>query len=259
MNILLTNDDGIDAAGIWSLYNGFVKLGHNVWMVAPKFEKSAQSHAITTRDPLRIECKQLQVFSVSGTPADCVILAFETILKEFLKDNKIDLVVSGINAGQNLGDDILYSGTVAAAVEAACYGYKAIAISTTSYKDQYYDTATTVLIKLLDNGIMDYLGYREIVNINVPNVPYADIQGVTICQTGFRRYQNIVHTMEDHRGNNIYWLGGDKPTIDKSDFEIDAYAIKENKVSISPIKIDLNDYEKINKMVTSFNLVLEQK
>jgi len=106
MKILLVNDDGVMAEGIWALYNSIKERGYDVWLVAPKFEKSAQSHAITTRDPLRVEKVQDRVWSVNGTPADCVIVAFEYLLKQH-GNPQIDLVISGINAGQNIGDDVL--------------------------------------------------------------------------------------------------------------------------------------------------------
>jgi 5'-nucleotidase len=251
LNILLTNDDGITADGIMVLYKHFSAVGHDVYIVAPKFEKSAQSHAVTTREPLRIEAQTDRIYAVTGTPADCVIMAFEYILRE-LNPVEIDLVISGINAGQNLGDDVLYSGTVAAAVEAACYGKKAIAISTTSYSNQRYDTAAIALIRLIEAGLMDYIGYREIVNVNVPNIDISEIQGVTIAQTGFRRYQNIIKKHTDNRNKDIFWLGGESPMIDSSDYEIDSHAIRENKVSISPLRIDWNDYQKIKPMSERF-------
>jgi len=244
MKILLTNDDGVEAKGIWALHEALTKAGHTVWIVAPRYEQSAKSHAITTRDPIRPELHQPGVYSVTGTPADSVIIAFEHLVK----DEGIDLVVSGINAGQNLGDDIFYSGTVAAAIEAACYGKPAIAISITSYKNQHYHTASKVLIKLLDAGIMQFATYREPLNINVPNIPFEDITGYTVCQAGYRRYQNILHRAKDHRGGELFWLGGDNPLIDKSDYEVDGYVVKENKVAITPLKIDLNYYQKIKQM-----------
>jgi len=244
MNILLTNDDGIEAKGIWSLYETLVQAGHKVFIVAPRYEQSAKSHAITTRDPIRPETHQEGVYSVTGTPADAVIIAFENLVK----DENIDLVVSGINAGQNLGDDIFYSGTVAAAIEAACYGKPAIAISITSYKSQNYLTACKVLLKLFDAGIMQFATYREPININVPNVSFEEITGYTVCQAGYRRYQNILHKSKDHRDNKLFWIGGNNPLIDKSDYEIDGYVIKENRVAITPLKVDFNHYQKIKQM-----------
>ncbi|MDX9870456.1 MAG: 5'/3'-nucleotidase SurE, partial [Candidatus Cloacimonadales bacterium] len=134
MNILLCNDDGIESKGIKILLDTFEKKGHKVFMIAPSTERSAMSHAITIREPLRIKQYSLNSWSVSGTPVDSVLVALEHLLVE----EKIDLVISGINAGQNIGDDVLYSGTVGVAVEAMCLGYKAIALSITSYENQYW-------------------------------------------------------------------------------------------------------------------------
>jgi len=252
MNVLLTNDDGIDAPGIWALHTALSKAGHKVYIVAPRLEKSACSHAISTRDPMRISEHQEGVYSVTGTPADCVILAFEQILQGV----EIDFVVSGINTGQNLSDDILYSGTVAGAVEASRYGKRAIAISVTSYVNCHFETACKVLLKLLDAGILDFAGYREPINVNVPNIAFEKIAGYTVCVAGFSKYQNIVHLAKDHRGNEIIWLGGEKPLIEESDFEIDHHAIKEHKVSITPLEIDLNAYEKLAEMSRHFDDLL---
>jgi len=247
MNVLLLNDDGVDSKGIWALFNSLVEKGHNAWMVAPKFEKSAQSHAITTRDPLRVEKVQDRVWSVTGTPADCVILAFEYLLKES-ENPDIDFVISGINAGQNIGDDILYSGTVAAAIEAMCFGYKAIAISIASYYNQIYDTAVHAFWQLYDKGLLDFIDHREILNINVPNVRINELQGYSICQTGFRRYQDMLSKTIDQRNREIFWITGERPVFEKSNYGLDIHAVKENKVSISPLKIDFNNSQKIKSM-----------
>jgi len=247
MNILLVNDDGIYSDGIWALFNSIRERGHEVWMVAPKFEQSAKSHSITTRDPLRIEKKQEGVWSVNGTPADCVIVAFEHLLVE-LGNPPIDLVVSGINNGQNIGDDVLYSGTVAAAIEAMCFGYKSIALSIASYHNQIYETAVHVFWKLIENGIENMIGHREIFNVNIPNVEIKDLKGYVVCQTGFRRYQDMLSSTVDQRNREIFWITGSDPIFEKSSYPIDAGAIKKNKVAISPLKIDFNNYEKINSL-----------
>ncbi|MCL2065114.1 MAG: 5'/3'-nucleotidase SurE [Candidatus Cloacimonetes bacterium] len=268
MNILLVNDDGIESRGIWTLYEAMIAKRHNVWLVAPKTEKSATSHAITLRDPLRVEKVRDRVWSVTGTPVDCVIMAFEELLRQeeclqltksptnsqikmvdsINPDLKIDLVISGINAGPNRGDDVLYSGTVAAAIEAMCFGYKAIALSITSHSDQIYETAVFAINKLLENGIIDYIGHREIININVPNVAIDELKGFVVCQTGFRRYRDVLIKQKDNREKDIYWIGGYNPIYEISDYELDYFATKENKVSISPLKIDLTNYKKMVDM-----------
>ena len=254
MNILLTNDDSVESKGIWILRELLIDAGHKVFLVAPAIERSAASHSITIREPLRVKKVQNpfnkkdfteSAFSVSGTPVDCVILAFEEILKN---EPKIDLVISGINAGQNLGDDMLYSGTVAAAIEAMCFGYKAIAISNTSFESQKYEVAAEIMCNLVKHNISQFIGHREILNINVPNVDKNEIKSTRITQVGFRRYQNILHKDKDHRNRDIFWIGGDNPIYEKSDFCLDYEAIKNNEVSISPVKVDFSNKDKIDSL-----------
>lgn len=240
---MLTNDDGIEAKGIQVLAEVLRENGHNTFIVAPMLERSAASHSITIREPLRIKKYTHQSWGVSGTPVDCVLVAFEHLLKE----EHIDLVISGINAGQNIGDDILYSGTVGAAIEAMCMGFKSIGVSITAYENQKYEVAAQILADLIAKNIMSLIGYREVLNINVPNIDKADIKGYKVCRTGFRRYQNILHHHQDHRKRDIYWIGGDHPIFDDTEEDIDGIAIANHYVSISPLKIDYNDYEKINE------------
>ena len=257
MNILVVNDDGINAKGLWMLHDSLIEKGHNVWVVAPSTEKSAQSHAITIRDPLRVERYSERAWSVTGTPVDCVIVAFEGLLKEEGRDQTpdpkpqtphIDLVISGINAGPNRGDDVLYSGTVAAAIEAMCFGVRAIALSITSHTNQKYETAIHCFMKLLEKGIHEFIGHREILNINVPNVEINEVQGYIICQTGFRRYQEMLGTQSDPRNRTMYWILGRDPIYEIGKYDIDYHVTIENKVAISPLKIDFNNYEKIKTM-----------
>jgi 5'-nucleotidase len=254
MNILLSNDDGVNAKGLIVLYDFLTECKHNVYIVAPETEQSAKSHAITTRSPLILNKLEDNIFSVNGTPADCIIMAKEYIISEHFNNIKFDLVISGINAGQNLGDDVFYSGTVAAAIEGALYGFKSIAISSCGTDNNYFNTAAMVLIKLLDSGILDYINYREVLNINVPNIKYEKLKGVIFCQAGYRRYQNIVHKHKDHRNHDIFWLGGNQPIIENSDYEIDLHEIKNNKVTITPLKIDINDYSKLQELCESQKL-----
>ncbi len=253
MNILLTNDDGIEAKGIQILAEILKKWGHNIYMVAPISERSAASHSITIREPLRIKQYDENAWGVSGTPVDCVLMAFEHFL---VGKPDIDLVISGINAGQNIGDDILYSGTVGAAVEAMCMGYKAIAVSITSYENQKFETAATIMAQLLDKKIHELIGYRHVLNVNVPNVSLNEIKGFKICKTGFRRYQNILHHHKDHRSRDIFWIGGDDPVWDLYHEDIDGVAVENNFVAISPLKIDYND----NDMLASYqNFLINNK
>ncbi len=242
MRILLTNDDGIEAKGIQVLADELEKAGHEIIVVAPEKERSAASHSITLRDPLRIKEIKPNWYHVGGTPVDCMILASEVLIKE-----PVDLVISGINAGQNLGNDILYSGTVGAAIEGMFLGFKAIAISITSYRDQIYESAAISLTQMLGDGLLDLIGEKEILNINVPNVELSEIKGVKITNIGHRRYTDFVYTQKDHRGNDIHWIGGDNPVWEEAE-NIDADAIRNNYISITPIEFNFTKKESFDKI-----------
>jgi len=246
VNVLLVNDDGINAEGLWALSKAFKKKKHTVYVIAPKIEQSAMSSALTIREAIRIDSIKKNVWAVHGTPVDCVMLGFEYILKSKIAKKGIDLVVSGINAGPNLCSDIIYSGTVGAAIEAASFNYKAIAISINSSVNPKYDVAATVLLDLIDKGITQYIGSHEIININVPNVKIDDIKGYSICQTGFSRYQNTIVKSADGRNKEVFWISGNNPLIESGEYDIDTYAVKSNKIAISPLKIDYNNYSKFD-------------
>ncbi len=242
MKILLTNDDGIDAPGINILAEELQKNNHNIYIVAPQKEQSATSHSITLHQPMRIFKRAKNIYAVTGTPTDCVILASQVILKE-----DIDLVISGINNGQNMGEDVLYSGTVAAAIEGMFLGFKAIAVSLTSFTNQKYETAAYFIGKFLDNGIVDVIDRGEILNINVPNVSIEDVKGVKITYLTHRKYVDFVAEQEDPRGEKIYWIGGNKPLWDTKEGS-DAEAVFDNYISITPIKPQFTHKESIEKL-----------
>jgi len=244
MRILLTNDDGIDAAGITILAKQLKENGHEITIVAPDKEQSATSHSITLHQPLRIIKRAENKYAVTGSPADCIILASTVI-----KAKPFDLVISGINSGRNMGEDILYSGTVAAALEAMLMGYKAIAVSLTSFKDQNFEAAATILNNMLDNGLPELIGEREVFNINIPNIAVEEIEGIKITETGHRKYQDFVSEQKDPRGRKIYWIGGGEPLWSKVG-DTDFKAIFQNYVSISPISPNFtnrNSFSKIQK------------
>lgn len=229
MKILLTNDDGIDAPGINVLAEVLEGAGHDIIVVAPSKEQSATSHSITLHEPLRIIERDERHFAVTGSPADCMILAFRVILKD-----SVDLVISGINGGQNMGEDILYSGTVAAALEAMFIGNKAIALSIASHQDQKFETAARYMRQFIDEGITDLIEGRMALNINVPNVDYDDVKGVKVSNIGHRKYEDFVKEQKDPRGRKIYWIGGAKALWEdkeNSDFKI----VNDNHISITPI------------------------
>jgi 5'-nucleotidase len=230
MRILLTNDDGIDAPGIQTLEKVLENNGHEIIVVAPNKEQSATSHSITLHEPLRIYERGENRFAITGSPADCAIIA-ERIL---LKDKHIDLVISGINGGQNMGEDLLYSGTVAAALEAMFLGFKAMAVSLTAYSNQKFETAAHFVNDFINKGLQENIGKKEILNINVPNLEIDEIKGIRITEVGHRKYQDFVKEQVDPRGRKIYWIGGGPPWWDPNG-NTDFKAISEGFVSITPI------------------------
>lgn len=230
MKILLTNDDGIDAPGITILEKTLKENGHEIIVVAPDKEQSATSHSITLHQPLRIHQRGDNRFAVTGSPADCAIIAERIVLK----NKHVDLVISGINGGQNMGEDLLYSGTVAAALEAMFLGFPAIAVSLAAYTEQKFATAAHFLNNFLDSGLHKLIDQREILNINVPNLEIEEIKGVKITEVGHRKYQDFVKEQTDPRGRKIYWIGGGPPWWDPKG-NTDFKAISEGFISITPI------------------------
>lgn len=251
MRILLTNDDGIDAYGINILAKELESNGHKVIIVAPDKEQSASSHSITLHQPLRILYRSENRFAVTGSPADCIILAEKVVLKK-----PVDLVISGINNGRNMGEDILYSGTVAAALEAMFLGFRAISLSLASYIDQKFETAAYFMNKMLDNELYKLIAKNEVFNINIPNVDISEVKGIKITQVGHRKYQDFVKEQIDPRGRKIYWIGGAKPLWSKEG-NTDFKAVSQNYISITPISPDFSkkeSYEKIKNWVRKNNI-----
>lgn len=233
MKILLTNDDGIQAAGLRTLARQLSIAGHEIIIIAPDRERSAASHSLTLRKDLRVKQIADNEYSVDGTPVDCVVIAIQNLLK-----NPVDIVISGINAGQNMGEDVLYSGTVAAAVEASLFGYKAMAISINSYHDQLYGTAAEWMVRLLEKGIDNLLAPQSIININIPNVKPEDIRGVRLTRVGHRKYYNFIRIVDQFEDGFSYRIGGDQPVWDLHK-GTDSEAVSENYVSLTPLGFEL--------------------
>ncbi|MCB5253775.1 MAG: 5'/3'-nucleotidase SurE [Candidatus Cloacimonadaceae bacterium] len=252
MRILLVNDDGINAAGIRSLQIALKQAGHQIIMVAPDRERSAASHSITLRKDIHATRIGVDEWAVSGTPVDCVVIALQKIITE-----KIDLVISGINAGQNMGEDVLYSGTVAGAVEAAMLGHKAIALSVNAYQDQNFASATSWFMRLMQEGIADMVKTNEVWNINFPNLTFEDIKGAKLTRTGHRRYYNFVTIIEETADSFSYRVGGNAP---EWDFEsgTDSEAVNEGYISITPLGFELTKpdaFPRIERWLENRNLM----
>lgn len=247
MKILITNDDGIDSAGIAALKNALSEIGE-VTVVAPRHEQSAVGHGITMQIPLRVtEYYKDGIFfgyAVDGTPADCVKMGMRNILKE-----KPDLVVSGINHGSNTAINIIYSGTVSGAREAAIMDVPSISISVTNHRVKDFDYAGEIA-KMLAFKINEHeLPLGTMLNVNVPDLPKEQIAGVLVTQQGKSRWDDIYEKRTDPYGQDYYWLTGTM-TADDIDIKFDQAAIKRNYVAVTPIHFDLTDYETYDKLKT---------
>jgi 5'-nucleotidase len=250
MRILLVNDDGIYAKGIRILAKFLRELG-DVVVVAPDRQKSAAGHSLTINDVLLIKEVEIEegfkgIAVVDGTPTDCVLVG----VKDIMKDEPPDFVVSGINHGANLGGDILYSGTVAGALEGLANGFKSVAISLDVHSDEgHFETAATVAKKILQTpelfeGIVEE---RSILNVNVPNVPYEELNGFRITRQGKTQYENYLEKYVNPQGKIFYWIGGDRPPHELEE-DTDSFAVANKYVSITPINIDLTNYALIGKL-----------
>ncbi len=239
MNILLSNDDGIHAEGIQTLAAALREIA-DVIIVAPDRNRSAASSSLTLVEPLRPLHLPNGDYCINGTPADCVHLALNGFLS-----GRMDLVVSGINAGANLGDDLIYSGTVAAALEGRHLGLPAIAVSLDGR--QHYETAARVVCDLIPKLHGQLLNSREIININVPDIPYEQLKGIKVCHLGYRAAAAEVIKQQDPRGDNIYWIGpSGLPEYDSEG--TDFHAVANGYVSITPIQTDMTAYNSINSL-----------
>lgn len=245
MKILVTNDDGIDSAGIAVLAEGLKEIA-DVIVVAPHDEQSAVGHGITMKIPLRVSryFKNGTFFgyAVEGTPADCVKMGIRNIIGE-----SPDLVISGINHGSNTAINIIYSGTVSAAREAAIMDVPAIAISVTSHDARDFSYASKVAkmlaLKVAEHGLPN----GTLLNVNIPNVSEDDIAGILVTKQSKAKWDDIYEKRIDPYGKEYYWLTGKLVEIE-AELDTDQRAIKNNFVSVTPIHFDLTDYETFKKM-----------
>ncbi len=243
MRILLTNDDGIHAQGIQVLKEALEPLCE-LWVVAPADQQSAMSHSLTLGNILRRHQHDERVYSVTGTPADSALMAINGIMQDSLPD----LVISGINHGPNMGEDVHYSGTVAAAIEAAILGIPAVAVSTASFRDQEFHGAVEFMKELVQKHGKLVQDPGTLLNVNVPNCRWEDIQGVSLTTLGSRFYGDVIIKKMDPREKEYFWIGGEEPTWENQ-VDSDFYAVHhERKVSITPLKLDITDRDRLSKM-----------
>lgn len=244
MRILVSNDDGVDAPGIHALADGLRAAGHEVWMVAPDRDRSGASNSLTLDQPIRAVRLDDRRWRVAGTPTDCVHLALSGLL-----DHEPDIVVSGINNSANLGDDVIYSGTVSAAMEGRFLGLPAIAVSLVSrdHKGRHYGSAAEAVLLLMRRLLIDPLPADTILNINVPDLPWSEIRGLAVTRLGRRHRSAPCIAETDPRGRPIYWIGPPGEAADDGP-GTDFNAVRDGYVSITPIHVDLTRFQALEKV-----------
>ena len=244
--VLATNDDGIYSDGIRAMVEELLKLA-KVSVVAPDRERSATGHAITVLRPLMVEKidfygLDVEAWAVDGTPSDCVKLAIEELLVE-----RPQVVVSGINRGPNLGTDVFYSGTVSAAVEGVILGVPSIAVSVAAFENCNYAYAARFAARVVSKIREKGLPPGTLLNINVPSVDEPQIAGVRITRLGTRKYKDVFDKRVDPRGRTYYWLAGDVVECDEGE-ETDTVAVRNNRISITPIHCDFTRYDLLDPL-----------
>jgi len=252
MRILLSNDDGLSGRGLEPMISKLKKMGE-VFVIVPDTEKSASSHSITLHSPIRLVEKRKNVYTVTGTPSDCVRFGVIGIMK-----NKVDLVVSGINDGPNLGDDCIYSGTVAAAREGAMLGLPAIAVSLVPNGVGNFKLAADYAARIIKIIKKINMPKYSFLNVNVPDTDA--IRGIEITRMGKRIYDEDIEERTDPRGYKYYWIAGERLS-GHLDSGTDMNAIKNSYISVTPLKVDQTDYlflEKLKKqkIIKGINPVL---
>jgi 5'-nucleotidase len=257
MKLLVGNDDGIFAPGIRALANTLAADGHQVIVVCPDRERSATGHGLTIHKPLRAEQVDsvfepaVEAWACSGTPADCIKLGLEALI-----DGLPDLVLAGINQGSNLGTDVLYSGTVSAAMEGLIAGVPSLAISLASFTHRDFQTAAHYAAQLVQQLTTFPLTDPMLLNVNVPALPSSEIAGVTTTRQGLRRYHNLFERRTDPRGKGYYWLAGevledvDAPVTHPRDAALltDVQAIAQGLISVTPLQYNLTHYGRIEQV-----------
>ena len=239
MRILVSNDDGYQAEGIKKLTQALSEIAE-VIVVAPNENKSAASSSLTIGKPLNPVQIDENIFAIDATPSDCVHLALCGFLKE-----SIDLVVTGINYGANLGDDVIYSGTVAGAIEGRFLGLPSIAISLSSWDCKHFETASIIAKRLVEKIEKAPLSHNTIINVNVPDVPIEEIKGIKSTRLGNRHRSEP--SIQDQNNPSLYWIGENGPEADNGK-GTDFYAIANNFVSVTPLQIDLTKYSEVKQV-----------
>ena len=241
MKILLSNDDGYFAPGLSVLASHLAKLA-NITVVAPERNRSGASNSLTLDRPLSVKKASNGFFYVNGTPTDCVHIALTGLM-----DSMPDMVISGINDGANMGDDTIYSGTVAAAMEGFLLDIPSFAVSMSQHDAKHFETAARVVVELVQHYQKTGFASPTLLNINVPDVPYDELKGRTITRLGKRHKAEPVMQLKTPRGEVVYWVGAAGQPNDGGE-GTDFYAVAHQQVSISPIQVDLTKHSQMNEL-----------
>lgn len=241
MKILLSNDDGYQAPGLRALHDSLAAIA-TITVVAPERDRSGASNSLTLDIPIRAHRQTDGFIRVDGTPTDCVHLAITGLL-----DEEPDMVVSGINAGFNLGDDVLYSGTVAAAMEGRFLGLPAMAISMEGVNPRHFATGARVARELVERLVAEPLAPDTILNVNIPDLPYEELRGYQATRLGHRHKAEPVVKSEDPRGRLIYWVGPAGAEQDAGS-GTDFFSVRQGFVSVTPIQVDLTRHSELDRM-----------
>lgn len=253
MRILLVNDDGVHAPGIRALYNE-LNPDYEITMIAPLEERSTTGHSLSLDKPLRLEKLETNIYGCSGFPSDCVLMGLGQVLKE----NRPEIIISGINRGANLGQDLYYSGTVAAAREGTFHKVPSIAVSlvfNSVVEEHRYDVAATFIKWCLEMELAKYCGRMNLININVPNLPMGEIKGCKFSEIGFRRYSEEIHARMDARNRDYYWIAGIYEGFDENP-DSDCQAVHDGYIAITPHSLvggSENDYSELKKCIERLN------
>ncbi len=246
MRILVSNDDGVDAPGIRMLASVLREAGHEVMVVAPDRDRSGASNSLTLDLPIRTKRIDHYTCSVAGTPTDCVHLALTGML-----DYEPDIVVSGINNAANLGDDVIYSGTVSAAMEGRFLGLPAVAVSlvTQNHDPRHFETAARAAVEIVTRLKADPLPADTILNVNVPDLPWEQVRGFEVTRLGNRHRAEGCIPQRDPRGNEVFWIGPAGREQDSGP-GTDFHAVRTGFISITPIQVDLTRYQALEKVAS---------
>ena len=253
MRILVTNDDGIHSEGLDICAEIGRALSDDVWVIAPEFDQPGVSHSLSLNDPLRLRKVGEHHFAVKGTPTDCVIMG----ARHVLKDRPPDLVLAGVNRGRNAGEDVIYSGTVAGAVEGTILGIPSLALSqaylSRSNQPPHWDTAMRFAPDIIKRVLEQGIPHDVLINVNFPNCAPSDVKGVAVTAQGRRRQERLrIDAREDGRGNAYYWIAYVRNQGVPPDDGTDISALADNRIAVTPLRLDMTDEPFINKIAGLF-------